>query len=156
MSPLRCLLLLFAFETLTMHAQENQGFKVRPPLDVPAIVEGAESMQFIVYRFAHDEKRGPLHKGFFVRNDRREDLFAIAQKLKEGRPVPQGFRNMELGYPLVEFYVGNTSVLRLHLFGDRVICSAKGKGSIDLYFGVDGAKELERLVEDFIGPRVPW
>jgi hypothetical protein len=109
-------------------------------------------MQFIVYRLGRTTDGTTIYKKFIVRNDRREDLLAAVQKLKEGQPVMQQFRDIVLGDPLVEFYAGDKNVLRLDLFGDRIVCSSK-KASIDLLFGDAGVKELENLLEGFIGPR---
>src|SRR5882762_4405961 len=123
--------------------QENMPDR-RPRLDVPAIVGSADRMQFIVYRLGHTRDGTASYKKFIVRNDHREDLLAAVQKLKEGQPVMQGFRDISLEDPLVEFYAGDKSVLRLFLYRDRVICSSKGD-SIDLLFGDVGVKELETL-----------
>jgi hypothetical protein len=144
------LLLFAAFFPLIAFAQTVKSHKQPAPFDVSAAVESAESMQFLVFRNGLTADGRSTYKKFLVRNSRSADLAAAAKKLKEGREVPQGFRNITLDEPLVEFYVGETCVLRLHPLGDRIICSGNGS-SIDLYFGTEGTREVEALFESFIG-----
>lgn len=155
---IRHCILLCALAPLGMQAQQPTRLlqqnvpNHRPRLDVPAIVASSDRMQFIVYRLGHTRDGRTIYKKFIVRNDRREDLLVAVQKLKEGQPVMPWFGDISLGDPLVEFYAGAKRVLRLDLHGDRIICSSK-EGGIILLFGDAGVKELEKLLEGFIGPR---
>lgn len=85
-----------------------------------------------------------------MQNNRRDDLLVVAKKLREGHPVPQGLRTTILGDPIATFYVGDDRVLRIFPIGnDRIICLTKD-GSMDLFFGEKGMRELKELLAGFI------